>query len=108
METKDGEWIAADPIPGTILVNIGDVIEVVTAGRLRATKHRVLLPKSELARSTARQSMAFFAQPDEGTIVAPPSGDGRYRSMDFSKFIREKFALVYPTYSLFDQDVDKY
>ena len=102
VETSAGEWIPAEPISDTILVNIGDVMEVVTAGRLRATNHRVLLPSSEQARRTSRQTMAFFVQPDEGTTVSPPDGDVRYQPMDFSKFIEEKFASVYPTYHLSD------
>ncbi|XP_043203300.1 UPF0676 protein C1494.01-like [Amphibalanus amphitrite] len=98
VEMSDGQWISAEPIPDTILINIGDVIELMTSGRLRATNHRVLLPTSEQARGTARQSMAFFVQPDQGTTVAPLDGDPRYQPIDFNSFIQDKFASVYPTY----------
>ena len=98
MEASSGEWTRAEPIPGTILVNIGDILQVMTSGRLRATNHRVPLPAA--APAPARQSMALFVQPDQGTTVAPLDGDPRYQPIDFDAFIRNKFATVYPTYSL--------
>lgn len=30
--TKDGHWIAAPPIPGSFIVNIGDMLEIWTCG----------------------------------------------------------------------------
>ena len=100
VQTSDGQWISADPIPGTILVNIGYVTELVTGGRLRATYHRVPLPQDQQAWSTSRQAMAFFVQPDGGTTVAPPDGETRYQPMDFNNFAEKMFAAVYPSYRL--------
>lgn len=34
---RDGKWINADPIPDTILVNAGDLLQMWTAGKLLAT-----------------------------------------------------------------------
>ena len=52
---KDGSWIPADPIAGTIVVNFGNAFEAATEGAVRATVHRVRAP-----RERARYSIPFF------------------------------------------------
>ena len=52
---KGGEWIAADPIPGTFVVNFGNAFEAATEGAVRATVHRVRAP-----RERDRYSIPFF------------------------------------------------
>ena len=37
----NGDWIDAPPVEGAFVVNIGDMLEVMTAGRFAATSHRV-------------------------------------------------------------------
>ncbi|KAF8989788.1 iron/ascorbate oxidoreductase [Cyathus striatus] len=56
VQNLTGEWIAAPPIPGTFVINIGKALEFVTRGLARATSHRVLSPKG----STPRYSVPFF------------------------------------------------
>ncbi|MCK8784285.1 isopenicillin N synthase family oxygenase [Roseomonas sp. NAR14] len=56
VQAEDGCWIEADPIPGTFVVNIGELLELASNGYLRATIHRVVSP----APGTERLSVAFF------------------------------------------------
>ncbi len=57
--TKDGEWLAIDPPEGALVVNIGDMLDRLTGGRLRSTVHRVVNP-SGAAAQRSRYSMPFF------------------------------------------------
>ncbi|MGB3753386.1 MAG: 2-oxoglutarate and iron-dependent oxygenase domain-containing protein [Parerythrobacter sp.] len=57
--TKDGMWLPVSPPPGALAVNIGDMLERLTGGRLRSTTHRVVNPTGEAA-YRARYSMPFF------------------------------------------------
>lgn len=57
--TTQGEWKAIDPPEGALVVNIGDMLERLTNGRLRSTTHRVVNPRGEAA-YRARYSMPFF------------------------------------------------
>ncbi|ESZ18473.1 hypothetical protein X737_18050 [Mesorhizobium sp. L48C026A00] len=41
----DGSWVNVDPIPGTLVVNIGELLELASNGYLRATVHRVVTPR---------------------------------------------------------------
>jgi isopenicillin N synthase-like dioxygenase len=54
----DGEqgWINAPPLPGSFVVNIGEILEIASNGALRANVHRVLSPPS----GSDRLSVAFF------------------------------------------------
>lgn len=57
--TKDGRWIPVSPKPGELVVNIGDMLQRLTNGRLRSTSHRVVNPPPE-RRGRSRYSMPFF------------------------------------------------
>jgi len=57
--TNEGEWLPVNPPPGALAVNIGDMLERQSNGRLRSTTHRVVNPSGDAARR-ARYSMPFF------------------------------------------------
>lgn len=57
--TQQGKWLAVDPPEGALVVNIGDMLDRLTNGKLRSTTHRVVNPMGEAARR-ARYSMPFF------------------------------------------------
>ncbi|MFI6400110.1 isopenicillin N synthase family dioxygenase [Rhodococcus coprophilus] len=56
---RDGEWVEIDPLPGHLLVNIGELLELATGGYLTATVHRVEPP----AAGSDRVSLPFFLNP---------------------------------------------
>ncbi|MFC7537105.1 isopenicillin N synthase family dioxygenase [Sphingomonas sp. GCM10030256] len=57
--TRDGRWIPVSPKPGELVINIGDMLQRLTNGKLRSTSHRVVNPSPDRA-SNARYSMPFF------------------------------------------------
>ncbi len=61
----DGAWIDAPPVPGAFLVNIGDMLELLTNGHFVATTHRVRNVKEE------RFSFPLFFAFDYDTEVKP-------------------------------------
>ena len=62
-----GAWIDAPPIPGAVVVNIGDMMEIFTNGELVATSHRVRKVQEE------RFSFPLFYTCDYHTVVEPLS-----------------------------------
>jgi isopenicillin N synthase-like dioxygenase len=46
----DGSWVNVDAIPGTLVVNIGELLELASNGYLRATVHRVVTPPAGVER----------------------------------------------------------
>ena len=51
-----GAWVDADPIAGTFVVNIGELLELASNGYLKATIHRVVTPLA----GVQRYSIPFF------------------------------------------------
>lgn len=43
IQNKNGDWIKATPIPGTLVINIGRSLQALTGGVCTATTHRVNL-----------------------------------------------------------------
>ncbi|KJE94611.1 2OG-Fe(II) oxygenase [Capsaspora owczarzaki ATCC 30864] len=66
IELKTGEWVKARQIPGTFVVNIGDMLEVWTKGVVRAAPHRVK-NVSNVNRITA----PFFFDPNFDCMINP-------------------------------------
>jgi isopenicillin N synthase-like dioxygenase len=60
-----GQWIDAPPMPGAFVVNIGDMLEVMTAGTFVATAHRVRKVGQE------RYSFPLFYACDYHTQIKP-------------------------------------
>ena len=56
---RDGSWLAVNPPPGSIVVNIGDMLQRLTNHVLPSTTHRVVNPAPE-RRGVARYSTPFF------------------------------------------------
>ncbi|MGE1173412.1 isopenicillin N synthase family dioxygenase [Pseudomonas sp. BW7P1] len=56
VEVEEGRWIDALPRDDTLVVNIGELLELATNGYLRATVHRVVSPPV----GSERLSIAFF------------------------------------------------
>ena len=63
---RDGDWIEAPPIPGTFVINIGDLIQRLTNDVYLANLHRVI-------NTTGRQrySIPFFLDADFDAVFAP-------------------------------------
>ncbi|WP_417620679.1 isopenicillin N synthase family dioxygenase [Parasphingorhabdus sp.] len=56
VQSQDGSWIDAPPIPGTFIVNTGELLELATNGFVHADIHTVVAPPA----GTERFSIPFF------------------------------------------------
>ncbi|XP_021737413.1 2'-deoxymugineic-acid 2'-dioxygenase-like [Chenopodium quinoa] len=63
---KDGEWIPADPIPDVFVVNLGNVMQVVSNGKLKPGEHQVVTNEN-----VARESAAVFLCPADDQLFGP-------------------------------------
>ncbi len=68
---RDGDWVTAHPIPGTFVVNVGDLLARWTNDRFASTPHRVVN-----ASGRERLSVAVFVDPDHDTVINPVVAEG--------------------------------
>jgi isopenicillin N synthase-like dioxygenase len=71
--TRAGEWRAVDTPEGALVINVGDMLERLTNGRLVSTTHRVVNPRGAAA-LRARYSMPFFLHFRPDYVIEPLPG----------------------------------
>ncbi|CAN6288801.1 unnamed protein product [Urochloa humidicola] len=90
---KDGKLIAVNSLDGAFIVNVGDILEILSNGRYKSVEHRAVVhPTKE------RMSAAVFHQPCKNATVGPlpelvkKDGEARYSSISYTDFITRFFA----------------
>ncbi|KAH7545151.1 hypothetical protein FEM48_Zijuj01G0063100 [Ziziphus jujuba var. spinosa] len=63
---RDGTWASVEPDQNSFFINVGDSLQVMTNGRFRSVKHRVL---ADIMKS--RISMIYFGGPPLNEKIAP-------------------------------------
>lgn len=78
VQDPHGDWLDVPAVPGSFVVNIGDLMAFWTNGRWASTVHRVTKPSGD---SRSRISIPFFHFPNHDTSIEPltefgePAGD---------------------------------
>lgn len=95
LEVKNplGEFVPADPIPGTALVTVSMMLQRWSSNSLLGSTHRILIPKDDFRRKAARQSIIFFLQPDDDYLVKCLDGSDTYEPIlpkDFWNYRADK------------------
>jgi len=87
----DGTWIPVDPVPGTLVVNIGDIAQVWSNDRYTAPLHRVVA-----SRDRDRYSLPYFFNPRYSCNYAPVPGllgdqaTAHYSPINWGHFRKER------------------
>ena len=72
VQDRNGEWVVAHPIEGTLVVNIGDLMARWTNNQFKSTPHRVINRSGR-----ERLSIAIFVDPNYETTVVPICRNGK-------------------------------
>jgi isopenicillin N synthase-like dioxygenase len=90
---KDGRWFPVRPLPGAFVINVADILDVLTNGAYASVEHRVI-PDSERGRTT----VVIFQEASVGGLVAPLPGlleeegtHARYKSIEIEEYIKGNF-----------------
>jgi len=101
VQAKDGPgggtWSDVPHLPGSFVVNIGDMLARWTNDRWVSTLHRVVNPPPERVAESRRQSLVFFHNPNYDAVVsclpgcADPATPPKYPPTTSGGHLREKF-----------------
>jgi isopenicillin N synthase-like dioxygenase len=100
VRTRQGEWIPAPPIPGTLVVNVGDAMQRWTNDVLTSTPHRVVLPSAKWM-TQSRYSIALFCDPNPDVelrcLESCQRGDrpGRYTPILAGDYLASRLSATY-------------
>ena len=90
---SNGRWMPVRPIPNTLVLNVADMLSIISNGRWKSTPHRVILGPEP------RQSTAFFFDPDFDAQINPlveiRNSDNRSDPIRYGDYILERFGQNY-------------
>ncbi|KAL1823426.1 hypothetical protein ACET3Z_010204 [Daucus carota] len=78
---KDEMWISVKPNPDALVINIGDLFQVLSNGFYKSVTHRVLTNSK-----TERFSVAYLSCPTTDTVIRSLSEHSIYRDFSFGEF----------------------
>uniref|UniRef100_J3LUY0 Fe2OG dioxygenase domain-containing protein n=1 Tax=Oryza brachyantha TaxID=4533 RepID=J3LUY0_ORYBR len=77
-------WLPVDPIPGALVANVGDIIEVLTNGRYKSIAHRAVVDARQ-----ERMSVAAFGSAPYGPLEEMVGGgEALYRTISVEDYVR--------------------
>lgn len=93
VQARDGAWIMAQPIAGTFVVNVGDLLARWSNDRFRSTPHRVVNTSGR-----TRLSTALFIDPNRDTVIEPVVRAGvaaRYEAVTCGDYLRSRLDAAF-------------
>lgn len=87
IRSPSGQWVEVTAPSGAFVVNLGDLMSRWTADRWVSTLHRVVAIPGQ----PARQSLAFFHQPDWEAEIAPLDGSDAHPPVRSGPYLMAKF-----------------
>lgn len=106
-QLRNGDWIDVPPISGTVVVNLGDALQVLSNDRYRAAVHRVLPMQGR-----DRYSTPFFLNPQPQAQLAPIVGltdqPLRYRAFSWREYISHRINDNYADLGAEDTQISHY
>ena len=74
-------WVPVHPDPDAFVVNVGDILEILSNGRFHSVLHRVTV-----SGTAHRYSYAYFHRPSPETLLAPFDSPPRFRTLTLREF----------------------
>ncbi|KAK7412706.1 hypothetical protein VNO78_04264 [Psophocarpus tetragonolobus] len=89
---KDDQWIDVPPMRHSIVINLGDQLEVITNGKYKSVMHRVIAQTDG-----TRMSLASFYNPGDDAIISPAPALVKEdeTSQVYPKFVFDDYMKLY-------------
>ncbi|KAK6133273.1 hypothetical protein DH2020_032936 [Rehmannia glutinosa] len=89
---KDGQWVDVPPMRHSIVINLGDQLEVITNGKYKSVLHRVIAQTDG-----NRMSLASFYNPGSDAVIypAPALVEKEEEKYLYPKFVFDDYMKLY-------------
>ncbi|KAH7659174.1 (S)-norcoclaurine synthase protein [Dioscorea alata] len=90
---KNGVWLPISPVPGALIVNSGDIIEIMSNGKYKSLEHRAVVNSEQ-----ERFSIATFHSPRADAQIGPLPAETPTKSEPFcykTVSIEDYFRMVF-------------
>ncbi|KAL2341341.1 hypothetical protein Fmac_009281 [Flemingia macrophylla] len=89
---KDDQWIDVPPMRHSIVINLGDQLEVITNGKYKSVMHRVVAQTDG-----TRMSLASFYNPGDDAVISPAPAlvKENETSQVYPKFVFDDYMKLY-------------
>lgn len=77
---KDGQWIEVPIIPDHFIVNIGNMMEILSGGKYKSIEHQVIVCEE-------KYSIAFFFEPKLDQLIIPVQITDRYKPVTYGTYM---------------------
>jgi len=92
IQSKNGDWVGAPPIADTMVVNLGQIMQLWTNGEFSATPHRVINRNN-----VDRYSIPLFVNPNSDAIIRPLTGDlDSFSPFEYGEYQRQSWQRSFP------------
>ena len=95
IRNPEGMFVPVDPIPNTVVVAVGILLQRWTADYLMGSEHRILIPTDEVQKKRIRQGLIFFLLPDDDFVIECLDGSNKYEPMRAISYAEDKFTTQY-------------
>ncbi|KAK4714109.1 hypothetical protein R3W88_020016 [Solanum pinnatisectum] len=87
---KDEQWIDVPPMRHSVVVNLGDQLEVITNGKYKSVMHRVIAQTDG-----TRMSLASFYNPGNDAVIFPAPALIEEHKQVYPKFVFDDYMKLY-------------
>ncbi len=92
IQSKSGVWVGAPPIPDTMVVNLGQIMQMWTNGEFSATPHRVIN-----RHGADRYSIPLFVNPNSDTVIrALTAPFDSFEPFEYGEYQRRSWQRSFP------------
>ncbi len=89
IQSAAGEWLAVPQRSGMVIANCGDILEIVSGGRLRSANHRVVTKGAE---NSERLAMPMFMIPRHDAPLELPAENGSTTNTTVGEYLTKRLA----------------
>ncbi|KAH6833260.1 hypothetical protein C2S53_018094 [Perilla frutescens var. hirtella] len=103
---RHGQWFEVNPPQNSMIVNVGDQLEIFSNGRCKSSRHRAVVNKLR-----ERLSIAVGNGPGKDVVVGPAAplvekdGGALYRSMKYQEYVESQLSRSFNGKSILEEQM---